>query len=149
MSASGDAPCVFCAIVAGTAPASVVYSDEDVLAFLDLEQTNPGHVLVIPRAHYARLRELPQEVAARLFPVAQRIAAALYRSGLRCEGTNIFVADGEAAGQDVFHLHVHILPRFMGDPFEDVVGAHAEPPPVTPAREELDELARTVRVALA
>ncbi len=137
--------CIFCAILAGRAPASLVYRDERCAAFLDIRPVNPGHTLVVPIRHAASLAELDPEDGAQLFRVAQRLAAALRRSGLRCEGVNLFLADGEAAGQEVFHVHLHVLPRFRGDGF-----GMRFPPGYgqNPPRAELDEIAQRIRGAM-
>jgi histidine triad (HIT) family protein len=133
-------PCIFCEIVAGRAPASRVYEDEEVIAFLDIRPVNPGHTLVVPRAHFAGLSDLNEEVGARMFRVARRLAAALRKAGVRCEGVNLFLADGEAAFQEVMHVHLHVLPRFAGDPFKIQLREVARPP-----REELDRMAEQIR----
>lgn len=117
MTAEPAATCVFCQIAAGEAPASVVYTDSDVIAFLDIRPVNAGHVLVIPRAHAVGLADLDPMLGGRLFQVAQQVAAAVRATELRCEGVNFFLADGVAAGQEVFHAHLHVLPRFTGDGF--------------------------------
>ena len=109
--------CIFCEIVAGRADASAVYEDDRVLAFLDLFPVNPGHALAIPKKHAASLAELDGADGERVFDVARRVAAALRECGVRCEGVNLFLADGEAAGQEVFHVHMHIIPRYAGDGF--------------------------------
>lgn len=109
--------CIFCEIVAGRADASAVYEDDHVTAFLDLFPINPGHALVIPKRHAANLSELDGADGERVFAVAQRVAAALRESGVRCEGVNLFLADGEIAGQEVFHVHMHVIPRYEGDGF--------------------------------
>lgn len=136
---------MFCEIVAGRAPASVVYADHLVTAFLDIQPVTPGHLLVVPRVHLATLAELPDNVAERVFRVGRRLAAALRIADPRCAGINLFVADGEAAWQEVFHHHLHVIPRWPGDGF--LIGARAwdEPPP---GREELDAHAATIRAAL-
>jgi diadenosine tetraphosphate (Ap4A) HIT family hydrolase len=137
-----DNNCVFCRIVAGTAPASVVYEDEASVAFLDIRPMTPGHLLVVPRQHASDLADLAPDAGADLFRVGQRTAAALRRSGLRCEGVNFFLADGVAAGQEVFHVHLHVLPRFRGDGFRlrATFG--------TPSRSDLDRQATDIRAAL-
>ncbi|WP_035858960.1 HIT family protein [Cryptosporangium arvum] len=109
--------CVFCEIVAGTSPASVVHADEDVLAIMDIQPVNPGHLLVIPRRHVVGLADLPEDLGSAVWSTAHRLAGAVRRSGLRCEGINLFLADGEAAFQEVFHVHLHVVPRFTGDTF--------------------------------
>jgi diadenosine tetraphosphate (Ap4A) HIT family hydrolase len=112
-------------------------------AVMDIAPVNPGHLIVVPRLHAASLAELDEDVGAHLFVVATRMAAALRRSGLRCEGVNLFLADGEVAFQDVFHVHLHVLPRFRGDSFRIDADWSARP-----SREELDRTAAIVRAAL-
>ena len=109
--------CVFCGILAGRLSASIVFRDDVCCAFLDIQPINPGHVLVVPIAHAACLAELDAEVGAHVFKVGQRVAAALRGSGLRCEGVNLSLADGAVAGQEVFHVHLHVIPRYAGDGF--------------------------------
>ena len=140
-----EATCVFCQIVRGEAPASVVWSDETVLAFMDIRPVNPGHILVVPRQHATYLADLEEGLGGRLFQVAMKLAAAVRRSGVPCEGVNLFLADGEAAGQEVFHVHLHILPRFRGDGFGFRFGPHYHN---LPGRAALDETAAAVRRAL-
>jgi len=132
------ADCIFCDIVAGAAPASFVYQDELCSAFMDIHPVNAGHALVIPNRHASSLSELPPETGAEMFKTAQQIAHAVRQSGVRCEGVNLFLADGAAAFQEVFHVHLHIIPRYSDDGFRLVF------PPgyrVQPQREELDRLA--------
>lgn len=143
-----SAACIFCAIIAGTAPGSVVYRDDLCVAFMDIQPVNPGHLLVVPLGHAADLAALPPETGAQLMRVAQRLAAAvrgagaLRDSGVRCEGVDLFLADGEAAGQEVFHVHLHVIPRYAGDGFGFIFGPdyHHRPP-----RAELDRIAAGVR----
>ncbi|OGC83558.1 MAG: hypothetical protein A2W07_04315 [candidate division Zixibacteria bacterium RBG_16_43_9] len=134
--------CIFCKIVSGSEPASVVYSDEKVLAFMDHRPVNAGHVLVIPRVHVAYISELDEGIGAHLFKISLGIAKAVRKSGIRCEGINLFVADGEIAGQEIFHFHLHIIPRFKGDGF----GLRFGPKNLfKPSRMELDEVADDIR----
>ena len=134
--------CLFCGILAGDVPSSVVYRDELVSAFMDIRPVNPGHVLVIPVRHAAFLAELDEQSGGHLFRVGQRVAQALRGSGLRCEGVNFHLADGAAAGQQVFHVHLHVFPRFKGDGFGLRFGPlHGE----TPGRNELDAVAEQLR----
>jgi histidine triad (HIT) family protein len=135
--------CVFCEIVAGRAPASVVYRDERVVAFLDIRPITAGHTLVVPVRHASGLADLDEEDGAQAFRVARRLAAALRRSGVPCEGVNLLVADGAAAMQEVPHVHLHVLPRYHGDPLR--VAADR---PQHPSRSELDRVAAAVRAAL-
>ena len=136
--------CIFCEIVAGRADASAFYEDDRVLAFLDLFPINPGHALVIPKTHAANLSELDAEDGKRVFEIAQRVADALRKSGVRCEGVNLFLADGEVAGQEVFHVHMHVIPRYKGDGFGLRIANKdmAE-------RGELEDTARRIRDALS
>jgi histidine triad (HIT) family protein len=114
--------CIFCAIVAGVAEASVVYEDEVVVVFMDLNPVTPGHLLVVPRTHAVGLEDLDESSAGHVWAVAHRMAKALRRSGLRCEGINVFLADGEVAFQEIFHFHLHVFPRYAGDGF--TIGAN-------------------------
>lgn len=109
--------CVFCQIIEGTVSSSMVYEDEICLAFMDIQPVNPGHVLVVPKLHFENLSDLPAHIGSHLFQVAQRISLCLPKSQVKCEGINLFLAHGEAAGQEVFHFHLHIIPRFAGDEF--------------------------------
>ena len=138
-----DRDCIFCQIIAGCAPASIVYRDDRVIAFMDLLPINPGHVVVVPVGHAAYLAELDLDCGGRMFQVAQKIAAALRGSGIRCEGVNLFLADGAAAMQEVFHAHLHVIPRFAGDGF-GLKGAEG----IRQGREELDEAARQIRAGV-
>jgi histidine triad (HIT) family protein len=104
--------CVFCAIIAGSTPASVVYSDESVVAFLDYRPVFPGHVLVVPRTHYAVLAEMPQAEVGPFFVAVQRIASAVEKA-MQADGS--FVAINIKISQSVPHLHVHVVPRRKGD----------------------------------
>lgn len=108
--------CTFCDLIQGAAEVSVCYEDADALAFMDIQPVNAGHVLVVPRQHYESLLDVPQELGAHLFAVTMRLANAVRRV-TGCEGMNLVVNSGVAAGQDVFHYHVHIIPRRKGDGF--------------------------------
>lgn len=138
-----SADCIFCAIAAGDAEASVVGESERALALLDIQPVNPGHTLVVPRSHAERLADLGRDDAAEMFQLGRRVVGALYASPLRVEGVNLFLADGEAAGQDVFHVHLHVLPRFAGDGF----GLRFPPDYRVRDRAELDAVAERLREA--
>jgi histidine triad (HIT) family protein len=107
--------CVFCEIIAGRAEASVVHDGDGVVAIMDHKPATVGHVLVMPRAHLAGLADADDAIGAAIWRTARRVSAALRASGIRCDGVRWSLADGEAAGQDVFHLHLHIVPRYRGD----------------------------------
>jgi histidine triad (HIT) family protein len=139
---TGD-ECVFCAILRGEAPASVVHEDDAVLAFMVLQPVAPGHLLVVPKAHAVGLADLDERAGVRVWQVAHRLGRALRHSGLRCEGVNLFLADGVAAFQEIFHVHLHVFPRFAGDGFRlDAEWRMRE-------RSELDEAATAVRLGLS
>ncbi|MDQ6644510.1 MAG: HIT domain-containing protein [Chloroflexota bacterium] len=106
--------CVFCEIVAGRLPASFVWKGEDVLAFMSLEQPNPYKVLVIPRVHIETLYDLSSDQAARIFQTTVRVARAI-RDVSGCEGLNVVQSNGRVGQQDVFHFHLHLVPRFHDD----------------------------------
>lgn len=137
------AQCVFCAIVAHQAEASVVYEDETVVAFMDVNPVTPGHLLVVPRGHAAGLEDLDAATSAHVWSVGHRLARALRRSSLGCEGINIMVCDGEAAFQTIFHFHLHVVPRYTGDGWTIV------PEPLQRERSLLDSDAQAVKAALA
>ena len=135
-------PCVFCELVAGKLPISIVDETEDVLALMDIQPVNPGHVLVIPKLHAPYLGDLDPTLGGHIFAMGMRVATALRTCGVRCEGVNLFLADGEAAGQEVFHVHLHVFPRFEGDGF----GLKFSPKYfVRPPRSELDDISGAIR----
>ncbi|SDX15943.1 histidine triad (HIT) family protein [Haloarcula vallismortis] len=107
-------PCAFCDIVQGKAPAHRVYADEQTLAFLDTAPANPGHVLVIPTTHHETLTDMNEERVGAVFQTARRIASAI-ESAYAPDGLNIVQSNGAAAGQEVYHAHVHVIPRYSGD----------------------------------
>lgn len=138
--------CVFCRIVAGHEKASFVAQGTDAVAFLDLHPINEGHTLVVPRKHAASISEVDEVAAVAMWSMARRVAAGLRVSGLRCEAINLLLADGAVAGQEVFHSHLHVLPRFEGDgfgiKFPPHYGAAAE-------RKALDDIAARLRKRLS
>ena len=105
----------------------------------------PQHVLVVPSKHAASIDDLDEEVGGHLFAIAQKITRALRRSGVPCEGVDLFLANGKAAGQEVFHVHLHVFPRFAGDGFSLHPGSNYTN---LPTRTELDALARAIRPQL-
>ena len=109
------ADCIFCKIVAGELPAAVVGSDERVLAFLDINPATRGHTLVIPRAHVEDIHGIDSEDLAAATALAQRIAGRV-RERLGADGVNLLHSSGSAAWQTVFHFHIHVIPRYLGDP---------------------------------
>ncbi|CAM06475.1 diadenosine tetraphosphate (Ap4A) HIT family hydrolase [Saccharopolyspora erythraea NRRL 2338] len=138
-----DDECVFCAIVRGDAESSVVHDDAEVLAFMDLQPVTPGHLLVVPKTHAVGLEDLDVEDGQKVWAVGHRLSRVLRRSGLRCDGINLFLADGRAASQEVFHVHLHVFPRFAGDTFRISADWRER------ERSELDETAAVLRKTLA
>ena len=108
-----DESCIFCKIVRKQAPASVIYEDETVMAFLDIRPLNLGHTLVIPKAHYVDIFDLPENQLSQVHKVAKQVSFAVKRA-TNADGISIIQQSGKAAGQDIFHLHVHVVPRFEG-----------------------------------
>jgi histidine triad (HIT) family protein len=134
--------CIICKLLSGELPVSMVHQDDLCAAFMDIQPVNPGHVLVVPNRHASNLSELNEDEGAEMFRVGRRLAAALRGSGVKCEGVNFFLADGEAAGQEVFHVHLHVFPRYGGDGFGlKLPQAYAD----LPERRELDEIATRIR----
>jgi histidine triad (HIT) family protein len=109
------ADCIFCKIVAGELPAAVVASDERALAFLDINPATRGHTLVIPRAHVQDIHEIDTDDLAAATALAQTIAGRA-RERLGADGVNLLHSSGSAAWQTVFHFHIHVIPRYLGDP---------------------------------
>lgn len=109
--------CIFCKILAGEAPVSMIYEDEKVVVFVDLRPVNDGHLLIVPKYHAPYMKDVDADTLQHMMVIAQQTNAALRRSKYRCEGVNLFLADGEAAQQEVFHAHLHVIPRFKGDGF--------------------------------
>jgi histidine triad (HIT) family protein len=125
-------------------PSSQVYQDKRCTAFMDVQPVNPGHMLIIPNQHYAFLSELDEETGAQMFRIAHRLSRFLRLSGLKCEGVNLFLADGKAAMQEVFHVHLHVFPRYDGDGFGLKFGPTYSQ---QPSRAELDAAAEKIRSA--
>lgn len=130
--------CIFCEIVAKKRSASIVYEDDNVMAFLDIKPMNEGHTLVIPKKHYETIYNVPEEEVVHLFRIVKRVTCAV-KKGVNAEGISITQHNERAAGQDIFHLHVHVIPRYEGQKlprFEEVQEA---------SRERLDEVAGKIR----
>jgi histidine triad (HIT) family protein len=109
---------------------------------MDIQPVNAGHVLIIPNKHIELIVDLDDETASRMFVVANRINRAIRNSSIKCEGINYFLADGEAANQEVFHTHLHVFPRYKGDGFRLVFGEEYKN---KPPRELLNKIAEEIR----
>jgi histidine triad (HIT) family protein len=133
MSGEAQADCIFCAIVAGEAPAQILDSDEHTISFMDINPATNGHALVIPRAHHDDLLTIPPEQMAQCSIAAKRLAERM-RETLHPDGFNLINACGALAWQTVFHFHIHVIPRYANDPLKL---------PWIPRGADLDEIART------
>jgi histidine triad (HIT) family protein len=143
-SVSSGHHCIFCDLLRGAAEVSMCYEDQTVIAFMDIQPVNAGHVLVVPREHYETLKDIPRavgqhmyDVTTRLIPVVQRVSGA--------EDMNIVVNSGAAAGQNVFHYHIHLIPRRAGDGFDIPLPF---PGSEMPNRHLLDAMAAQIGAAL-
>jgi len=134
--------CVFCRIVAKQIPATVVHEDEHTLAFMDIGQVNPGHVLIAVKKHADNIFALDDAQAAAVFRAAARVSRAI-RDAFSPPGLSVYQANGKVAGQTVFHFHVHLLPRHEAD------GMELTWPVKNPPREKLVEYAERIRARLA
>ena len=133
--------CVFCKIIAKQIPCTIVREDESTLAFMDIGSVNPGHVLVVCRVHVSDVLGLDERQAAAMFQAAALVAKAINRA-YSPPGVSIYQANGAAAGQTVFHAHIHVVPRYEGDGM-DLVWPAKHPP-----RAELERAADRIRGAL-
>lgn len=106
--------CIFCKIVRGEIPCDKIYEDNDILAFLDVNPVNPGHALIIPKKHYSSLIEIPEKELGKVMKTVKKIIPGLLKSQNVC-AFNLFQNNGKEAGQDVFHVHFHLIPRRDGD----------------------------------
>lgn len=106
--------CIFCKIAKGEIPSATLYEDEEFRVILDLGPANKGHALILPKAHYENLYDLPDEMAAHAMILAKKIAIKM-KGILNCDGYNLVQNNGEAAGQTVFHFHMHLIPRYTDD----------------------------------
>ena len=134
--------CIFCEILSDHSPANFVYRDELCAAFMDIHPVNSGHILVVPIAHAEQLSGVEQETVGHMLWVAQQVNVAIRSSGIKCEGVNLFLADGRPAGQEVMHVHLHVIPRFHGD------GHHLRFSPAyftRPSAAELEANAKLIR----
>lgn len=109
-----DENCIFCKLANGDIPTATVYEDEYLRAIMDAAPANKGHIIILPKSHAANIYELEDEYVSRAFVLAKKLAVAL-KELTGCDGVNILQNNGEAAGQTVFHFHVHVIPRFKDD----------------------------------
>lgn len=133
-----DESCIFCKIANGQIPASTLYEDDDFRVILDLGPAAKGHALILPKSHFKDVCELDEEIGAKILPLGAKIGTAMKKS-LGCAGFNLVQNNGEAAGQTVFHFHMHVIPRYEGGP----AIVSWTPGQATP--EELAETARQIK----
>jgi histidine triad (HIT) family protein len=135
--------CIFCEIIARNIPAVFIHEDDTTISFLDIRHTNEGHCLVVSKAHYPMIDDLPLDIAGSLFAHAAVVARAL-RESVRPDGIQIWQSNGRAAGQEVDHVHIHVFPRYHGD-------GHFQIYPVAPrvySPEELETMAKPIRARI-
>lgn len=136
--------CIFCDIIKGAAEVSMCYEDGLALAFMDIQPVNPGHALVVPRKHYESLIDLPHDVGMHLYSVAMQLSPVIRRVA-GTEGMNLVISSGESAGQDVYHFHIHLIPRRRGDGFDVPLPF---PGSTMPDRTQLDAMAARIIASL-
>ena len=136
-----DETCIFCKIANGEIPSATVYEDEDFRVILDLGPASEGHALILPKNHFKDVCELDAETSAKVLPLAAKIGAAMKQS-LGCAGFNLVQNNGLAAGQTVFHFHMHVIPRYEGGP------AMVSWKPHTADSENLANIAEKIKSAL-
>jgi histidine triad (HIT) family protein len=136
--------CIFCDLIRGAAEVSICYEDATALAFMDIQPVNPGHVLVVPKAHYETLVDVPTDVAMHLFDVSMRLAPVIRRMA-GAQDMNIVVNSGANAGQNIFHYHVHLIPRRTDDGFDIPLPFDRS---LMPDRTLLDAVAARITTAL-
>jgi len=135
------ADCIFCRIVQKEAPASILYEDDKILVFLDIRPLNEGHTLIIPKAHHETVYDMPEDLFCHMYKLVKRMAVAV-RDATKADGITVIQQNGQAAGQEIFHLHVHVVPRYEGQKlphFHDIPNA---------SREQLELAAEKIRQQL-
>ncbi len=139
-----EAHCPFCDLIHGAGEVSLCHEDSEALAFMDIQPVNSGHVLVVPRRHYESLEDLPPDLGRHLFDVVMKLGPVV-RDVSGAEGMNIIVNSGAAAGQDIFHYHIHLIPRRAGDGFDVRLPF---PESAMPDRQRLDAMAARIIAAM-
>jgi histidine triad (HIT) family protein len=140
LEANRDPNCVFCRIIGGDEMVSIIHEDRDIIAFLDIQPLHPGHLLVLPKAHYKNLFYVPEELASRTFATARRLMPGL-REATGCRAINLFSPNGSDGGQDVFHFHLHMIPVPQGEDFPLQLPDSGA---AVPTRSQLDVMAARV-----
>lgn len=117
-----DNNCIFCKIIKKEAFAAILYEDEELIAFLDITPINEGHTLVVPKSHWKLVEEMDKEIYLKMFEVGRRLMLKIKKKLSGITGFNFFIADGADAGQEIFHTHLHVIPRKPGDGFSWTLG---------------------------
>ncbi len=133
--------CIFCKIVSKRAGAVIVFEDEHSLAFLDIHPLNPGHTLVVPKKHYSSMVEMPPEEVGRVFVSVAKVMKGVMKAS-KADGINIGQSNGRAASQEVFHMHVHVIPRYIHELPEGF------PERKTASTVELEQISRKIKAAI-
>ncbi len=133
--------CIFCKIVSKKAGAVIVFEDEHSLAFLDIHPLNPGHTLVVPKKHYPSMAEMPPEEVGRVFVSVAKVMKGVMKAS-KADGINIGQSNGRAASQEVFHMHVHVIPRYIHELPEGF------PERKTASTVELEQISRKIKAAI-
>lgn len=110
----GSMDCIFCNLIRGKLPCSKIYEDDDFVAILDIRPINLGHTLLIPKKHFVNVLDAPDDIAEKIYPALKKVTTAMQKA-YNCDGFNIIQNVNEAAGQEVFHAHIHVVPRFRED----------------------------------
>lgn len=132
-----DDNCIFCKIANGDIPAKILHEDDEFKVILDLGPATKGHALILPKNHYSNLYELPDDTASKVMLLAKKMAIQM-TDKLECDGFNLVQNNGEAAGQTVFHFHLHLIPRYKND------GQTLGWKPMEPSQEELEEVKKII-----
>jgi histidine triad (HIT) family protein len=133
--------CIFCKIVSKKADAVIVFEDENSIAFLDIHPLNPGHTLVVPKKHYPSMVEMPPDEVGKIFASVSKVMRGVMKAS-KADGINIGQSNGRAASQEVFHMHVHVIPRFI----HELPGGFPERKNASEA--DLEQVGRKIRTAI-
>ena len=133
------ADCIFCKIAAGEIPSYTIYEDDDFKVFLDVNPATKGHALIVPKTHYANIYEIDEEIAAKAMKIAKKLATKMTEV-LKCDGFNLLQNNNEAAGQTVFHFHMHLIPRYLDSKNNDILNWSHE----TFSAEEMTEICNSL-----
>ena len=136
-----DESCIFCKIVRKQAPVSIIYEDETVMAFLDIRPLNEGHTLVVPKKHYVDIFDTPEYQLNKVHTTAKIVSIAVKKT-TNADGISVIQQNGKAAGQDIFHFHVHVVPRFEGQKLPSFSALEEV------ERVKLDSIAKTIKQQL-